>query len=104
MTPVPLFDLKFLTEFAAGGVGTSNRRHSPHHPTPRFCGIRLRNGHVVAAAGEWPVTFALRPSCLRGEPPLASGQTRFYTGEIAACRLDIGGGLDFLEHLQCRPI
>jgi len=24
---VPLFDLKFLTEFAAGGVGTSNRRH-----------------------------------------------------------------------------
>jgi len=24
---VPLFDLKFLTEFAAGGAGTSNRRH-----------------------------------------------------------------------------
>jgi hypothetical protein len=24
---VPLFDLKFLDEFAAGGVGTSNRRH-----------------------------------------------------------------------------
>jgi hypothetical protein len=24
---VPLFDLKFLYEFAAGGVGTSNRRH-----------------------------------------------------------------------------
>src|SRR5882757_1518794 len=24
---VRLFDLKFLTEFAAGGVGTSNRRH-----------------------------------------------------------------------------
>ncbi len=24
---VPLFDLKFLTEFAASGVGTSNRRH-----------------------------------------------------------------------------
>jgi hypothetical protein len=24
---VPLFDLKFLTDFAAGGVGTSNRRH-----------------------------------------------------------------------------
>ena len=27
MILVPLFDLKFLTEFAAGGVGTSNRRH-----------------------------------------------------------------------------
>jgi hypothetical protein len=24
---VPLLDLKFLAEFAAGGVGTSNRRH-----------------------------------------------------------------------------
>jgi hypothetical protein len=27
MILVPLFDLKFLTEFAAGGVGTSNRQH-----------------------------------------------------------------------------
>jgi len=27
MILVPLFDLKFLNEFAAGGVGTSNRRH-----------------------------------------------------------------------------
>src|SRR5262249_47131323 len=27
MVLVPLFDLKFLYEFAAGGVGTSNRRH-----------------------------------------------------------------------------
>src|SRR5262245_28445396 len=27
MILVPLFDLKFLIEFAAGGVGTSNRRH-----------------------------------------------------------------------------
>src|SRR4030095_16864823 len=27
MIIVPLFDLKFLTEFAAGVVGTSNRRH-----------------------------------------------------------------------------
>jgi hypothetical protein len=26
---VPLFDLKFLHEFAAGAVGTSNRRHEP---------------------------------------------------------------------------
>ena len=27
MMLVPLFDLKFLFEFAAGDVGTSNRRH-----------------------------------------------------------------------------
>src|SRR5262249_16752746 len=27
MILVPPFDLKFLTELAAGGVGTSNRRH-----------------------------------------------------------------------------
>src|SRR5215470_14433179 len=27
MTLVPLFDLKFLTEFAASAAGTSNRRH-----------------------------------------------------------------------------
>jgi len=27
MILVPLFDLKFLNEFAANAVGTSNRRH-----------------------------------------------------------------------------
>jgi hypothetical protein len=27
MIVAPLFDLKFLAEFAAGDVGTSNRRH-----------------------------------------------------------------------------
>jgi hypothetical protein len=27
MILVPLFDLKFLNELAAGGAGTSNRRH-----------------------------------------------------------------------------
>jgi hypothetical protein len=33
MIPVPLFDLKFLDEIAAGGAGTSNRRHwfEDHH-------------------------------------------------------------------------
>src|SRR5262245_57603449 len=30
MILVLLFDLKFLTEFPAGGVGTSNRRHLDH--------------------------------------------------------------------------
>jgi hypothetical protein len=38
MILVPLFDLKFMNEFAAGGAGTSNRRHEeracefPHRP------------------------------------------------------------------------
>jgi hypothetical protein len=31
MILVPLYDLKFLTELAAGGVGTSNRRHLWQH-------------------------------------------------------------------------
>jgi hypothetical protein len=29
MILVPLFDLKFLDEIAAGDAGTSNRRHQP---------------------------------------------------------------------------
>src|SRR5258705_9416670 len=33
MILVPLFDLKFLNELAAGGVGTSNRRHWRAAPT-----------------------------------------------------------------------
>jgi hypothetical protein len=32
MVPVPLFDLKFLHELAAGAVGTSNRRHGAEYP------------------------------------------------------------------------
>src|SRR5262249_28133885 len=34
MILVPLCDLKFLTELAADGVGTSNRRHERRNPTP----------------------------------------------------------------------
>jgi hypothetical protein len=30
MILVPLFNLKFLNELAAGAVGTSNRRHDMH--------------------------------------------------------------------------
>jgi hypothetical protein len=33
---VPLFDLKFLNELAAGGVGTSNRRHRPVEIIPEL--------------------------------------------------------------------
>src|SRR5262245_676963 len=33
----------------------------------------------------------------------ASRHARFDAGEIAACRLNVGGGLDLLEHLQRRP-
>jgi hypothetical protein len=34
MILVPLFDLKFLNEFAATAVGTSNRRHQEDYPRP----------------------------------------------------------------------
>src|SRR5438046_2384009 len=51
MVLVPLFDLKFLTEFAATAVGTSNRRHEtragvmakskpPHSETPSLTELR----------------------------------------------------------------
>src|SRR5438876_12039584 len=51
MVLVPLFDLKFLTEFAAAAVGTSNRRHEtragvmakskpPHSETPSLTELR----------------------------------------------------------------
>ena len=35
MTPVPLFDLKFLTKSAANAAGTSNRRHWADLDAPR---------------------------------------------------------------------
>jgi uncharacterized BrkB/YihY/UPF0761 family membrane protein len=35
MTPVPLFDLKFLTKSAANAAGTSNRRHWADLDTPQ---------------------------------------------------------------------
>src|SRR5262245_16649537 len=35
MILVPLIDLKFLNEFAAGGAGTSNRRHQRRAPRGR---------------------------------------------------------------------
>ena len=47
MILVPLFDLKFLNELAAGGVGTSNRRHSSAGPGMRFSGMDLV--HAVQA-------------------------------------------------------
>src|SRR6266567_4506107 len=46
MILVPLFDLKFLTEFAAGGVGTSNRRHSN---SLILCGFDWPNRQVERA-------------------------------------------------------
>src|SRR5262249_38477179 len=44
MILVPLFDLKFLDEFAAGSVGTSNRRHLACDGTA--AGARMAAGQV----------------------------------------------------------
>src|SRR5215467_560288 len=61
MILVPLFDLTFLNELAAGGAGTSNRRHQCPEPEVRtrdctmYCGLRnreLASAAVVAAARE----------------------------------------------------
>jgi hypothetical protein len=39
---VPLIDLKFLNELAAGDAGTSNRRHYPRSPPDcPICGQRF---------------------------------------------------------------
>src|SRR5262245_1690394 len=42
MILVPLFDLKFLNEFAASGGGTSNRRHQSSSVTGRELAPSLR--------------------------------------------------------------
>ena len=54
MILVPLFDLKFLTEFAASGVGTSNRRHSMSWP-----GFRRRVKHP-----GWRMVDTELPLCI----------------------------------------
>src|SRR5438309_11884997 len=41
MILVPLFDLKFPFEFAAGRVGTSNRRHSQDKASPMTSARRI---------------------------------------------------------------
>src|SRR6266540_3430578 len=53
MILVPLFDLKFLTEFAATAVGTSNRRHSnaATRSSQRGKSKRMRRGRTHLSAG-----------------------------------------------------
>src|SRR5438045_2997272 len=60
MIPVPLFDLKFLIEFAESGVGTSNRRHWPRRTTSFWSayaifGASLMNRARISARSkvEW---------------------------------------------------
>src|SRR5215510_949972 len=49
MILVPLFDLKFLNERAAGGVGTSNRRHRPQSTIIQI--VRKRKPRGIAMLG-----------------------------------------------------
>src|SRR5438309_2756967 len=69
MILVPLFDLKFLTEFAAGGVGTSNRRHWVNWPGSIGGGTRT----MVVEAPRQRAPYASDPAHSRGrrrsEPP-----------------------------------
>jgi hypothetical protein len=55
MIPVPLFDLKFLIEFAAGGAGTSNRRH--------YIAIPKGDFHIRMGLRRNKAPCALRRSC-----------------------------------------
>ena len=69
MILVPLFDLKFLNELAAGGVGTSNRRHQ--RPPRRKRGALPAELHPVELA------------CMAGFEPAFSAPvtgTRFVAG------------------------
>ena len=67
MVLVPLFDLKFLTEFAAAAVGTSNRRHEtragvmakskpPHSETPSLTELRRERLKLISVT---PVRMSL---------------------------------------------
>src|SRR5258708_32420237 len=78
MILVPLFDLKFLTGFAASGVGTSNRRHSRHlapgdaAADKAFGDIAAR--HVEVAEGRAELAGRVKPrdrAAIGAQPALA---------------------------------
>src|SRR5437588_148729 len=66
-----------------------------------------RGHHPTTGRGSQqrpPAMLSHRPSRPHGLLLPVSRHARFGAGEIAAGRLDVGRGLDLLEHLQCRPI
>src|SRR5262249_19155942 len=86
MVPVPPFDLKFLNELAAGGVGTSNRRHQ----CPASAG-RVTSRHPLTPTsepnGNWPAYCS--PAALRFEVPKRACGRRcrnFKSAALAAPR------------------
>src|SRR3982074_225645 len=104
MILVPLFDLKFLTEFAAGGMGTSNRRHycrshtNPvywYHPAPSFQRTRCTHGSAQSPQSEQKPS----PGTTQSVPGLSS----------CACYLSVKNdgvaGCFYLrgERLRCAP-
>src|SRR5262249_38719972 len=92
---VPLFDLKFLSELAAGGVGTSNRRHQLNKQwllkgfqraidgaARSECGHTRDQGDHDDHGGVAEVTD--RKAAEQGPKLLAGGAAQ----ELAACQLD----------------
>src|SRR5882724_12853367 len=53
MILVPLFDLKFLIEFAATGVGTSNRRHYRRAEARDQPVDAVRHAPPIVQPGAW---------------------------------------------------
>jgi hypothetical protein len=67
MIPVPLFDLKFLVEFAASAAGTSNRRHWSDEEMIGAKGrMTVKNveqaGNEVTVTADWKSSFYGGPS------------------------------------------
>jgi hypothetical protein len=82
MIKVPLFDLKFLIECAAAGVGTSNRRHFVRQPTT--CG-KLRSVAPGNASKAFS-TLALSSAVVK-EAPMKLGEARKRLTRSVGARL-----------------
>src|SRR5262245_27433860 len=67
MTLVPLFDLKFLSEFAADGVGTSNRRHERRRATlaGNHCGAQQERPRAFPVRRRLAQLVKIAPAHLR---------------------------------------
>src|SRR5437763_16103003 len=85
MILVPLFDLKFLNELAAGGVGTSNRRH--YHDRKQACpGLDPTSAKGLSSIRDQPFkrAFTLRASASRLRGRITMTVTRRIRISLAA--------------------
>src|SRR5687768_14451648 len=81
MIVVPLVDLKFLNEIAAGGAGTSNRRHYPTLRGSAAGGGALATCALVAVgdAAWWSMVFG---SGLAGSASVFSSSDRPFLKDL----------------------